>query len=202
MARTKRSNGNKGSNIDTQNNAPTSSSDQETQASLPLNNTDSQQHSKDELMSIIQIQDQKIQNLTNRLNNLEQLVHEWQSDALLSKRTSELLVREVDCLKQYSRRSYLVISGVKLPEGKNKETAAETTEKVKELLTGSLHIDPTVLSNEIYKIHRLPLTNKQKQTENQTLYVSLKLIAIEKNFSPRKMGYTIIATRKSSFMSV
>ena len=42
-------------------------------------------------MTIIQRQDQKIQNLTNRLNNLEQLIYEWQSDAFLSKRTSELL---------------------------------------------------------------------------------------------------------------
>ena len=96
---------------------------------------------------------------------MEQLVHEWQSDALLSKRTSELLAREVDRLKQYSRRSYLVISGVKLPEGKSKETAAETVEKVKELLSESLHIDPTELNNEIDKVHRLPLTNKQKPTE-------------------------------------
>ena len=93
-------------------------------------------------MSIIQLQDQKIQNLKNCLNNLEQIVHEWQSDALLSKRTRKLLAREVDCLKQYSRQSCLVIAGVKLPEGKNKETAAETTEKVKELLNDSLHIDP------------------------------------------------------------
>ena len=72
MARNKRLNGNKASNIKTQNNAPTSSSDdQQTQAPL-----ESQQHSKDKLMSIIQLQDQKIQNLTIRLNNLEQLVHE------------------------------------------------------------------------------------------------------------------------------
>ena len=88
-----------------------------------------------------------------------------QSDTLLSKRTSELLAREVDHLKQYSRQSCLVILGVKLPKGKNKETAAETTEKVKELLTNSLHIDPTGFNNEIDKAHRLPLTNKQKQTE-------------------------------------
>ena len=162
MARSKRSNENKASDIKTQNNPPLSSSDndQQTQASL-----ESQQHSKDELMSIIQRQDQKIQNLTNRLNNLEQLVYEWQSDALLSKRTSKLLSREVDRLKQYSRQSCLVISGVKLPEGKNKETAAEATEKVKELLTDSLHINPTEFNNEIDKVHRLPLINKQKQTE-------------------------------------
>ena len=162
MARSKRSNENKASDIKTQNNPPLSSSDndQQTQTSL-----ESQQHSKDELMSIIQRQDQKIQNLTNRLNNLEQLVYEWQSDALLSKRTSKLLSREVDRLKQYSRQSCLVISGVKLPEGKNKETAAEATEKVKELLTDSLHIDPTEFNNEIDKVHRLPLINKQKQTE-------------------------------------
>ena len=117
MARSKRSNENKASYIKTQNNPPASSSDtdQQTQALL-----ESQQHSEDELMSIIQLQDQKIQNLTNRLNNLEQLVYEWQSDALLSKCTSELLAREVDRLKQYSRRSCLVISDVKLPEGKNR----------------------------------------------------------------------------------
>ena len=137
MARSKRSNENKASNIKTQNIPPISSSDtdQQTQAS-----PESQQHSKDELMSIIQLQDQKIQNLTNHLNNLEQLVYEWQSEAFLSKHTSELLAREVDCLKQCSRRSCLVISGVKLPEGKNKETAEETTENVKEPPAASIFI--------------------------------------------------------------
>ena len=40
MARSKRSNGNKATNIETQNNAPTSSSDQQTQASLALNDMD------------------------------------------------------------------------------------------------------------------------------------------------------------------
>ena len=60
--------------------------------------------------------------------------------------------------------------------------------------------DPTELDNDIDKVHRLPLTNKLRQTEkhhHQTLYISSKLIAIEKNFSPREMSYTIIATRKS-----
>ena len=93
------------------------------------------------------------------------LLQRGESDALLSKRTSELLAREIDRLKQYSRRSCLVILGVKLLEGKNKETVAETTEKGKELLTDSLHIDLTELNNETDKVHRLPLTNKQKQTE-------------------------------------
>ena len=56
MARSKRSNKNKASDIKTQNNPPLSSSDtdQQTQASL-----ESQQHSKDELMTIIQRQNQK-----------------------------------------------------------------------------------------------------------------------------------------------
>ena len=54
MARSKRSNENKASYIKTQNNPPVSSSDtdQQTQALLG-----SQQHSKDELVSIIQLQD-------------------------------------------------------------------------------------------------------------------------------------------------
>ena len=96
MARSKRSNKNKASDIKTQNNPPLSSSDtdQQTQASL-----ESHQHSKDELMTITQRQNQKIQSLTNRVNNLEQPVYEWQSDAILSKRISELLAREVDRLK-------------------------------------------------------------------------------------------------------
>ena len=76
MARSKRSNGNKASNIKTQNNPPTLSSDQQTKVSVASNNMELQQHSKDELMLIIQIQDQKIQNLTNCINNLEQLAHE------------------------------------------------------------------------------------------------------------------------------
>ena len=54
MARSKRSSENKASYIKTQNNPPVSSSDtdQQTQALLG-----SQQHSKDELVSIIQLQD-------------------------------------------------------------------------------------------------------------------------------------------------
>ena len=95
MARSKRSNENKASDIKTQNNPPLSSADTDQQRKASL---ESQQHFKDELMSIIQRQHRKIQDLTNRLNNLEQLVYEWQSDALLSKCTSELLAREVDRL--------------------------------------------------------------------------------------------------------
>ena len=57
MARSKRSSGNKASKIETQNNTPRWSSDQQKQASLALNNMEFRQHSKDKLMSIIQIQD-------------------------------------------------------------------------------------------------------------------------------------------------
>ena len=189
MARSKRSNGNKASDIKTQNNVPISSSDHQTQAPL-----ESQQYSKDELMLIFQFQGQKIQNLTNRPNNLEQLVHEKQSDGLLSKRTSELLPREIDGLKQYSSRSCLVISGVKLPEGKKQRNCSRNYRE-REGASHSQSTDPTELDNDIDKVHRLPLINKQRQTEkhhHQTLYLSSKLIAIEKNFSPREMSYTII----------
>ena len=97
--------------------------------------------------------------------------------------------------------------GVKLLEGKNKETRAKSTAKVKELLTDTLHIDPTELNNEIDKVYRLLLTNKEKETEETSStpniicnFKSMK-VAIEKNLSPRKMSYTIIATRTSNFMS-
>ena len=91
-----------------------------------------------------------------------------------------------------------MISGAKFPEGKNKETGAETTEKVKKLLTDSLHIDLTELNNEIkWQTNR----NKLRKHQHQTLHASLKLIATEKHFSLRKISYTIIATRKSKYRS-
>ena len=57
MARSKR---NKASNIETQNNPPISSSDQQTHGSGALNNMESQQHSNDQFMPIIKIQDKNI----------------------------------------------------------------------------------------------------------------------------------------------
>ena len=165
----------------------------------------SQQHFKDELMLIIKIQDQKIQNLTNRLNNLEQLSHKWQKDELLSKCTSELLAREVDCLKQYSRPSCIMISGVKLPEGKSKETAAETTEKEKELLTDSLHIGPTQRQSSVMRqrkfIDYLWQTDRnklKKHHQHQLLYVNLKVIPREKLFSNKNELY-INSNKKIKF---
>ena len=158
MARSKRSNGNKASDIKTQNNAPISSSDYQTQASL-----ESQQYSKDELMLIIQFQGQKIQNLTNRLNNLEQLVREKQSDGLLLKRTSELLERS--WWPQTVLQTVLPHDlGCQAPR-RQKQRNCSRNYRESEGASHSQPIDPTELDNEIDKVHRLPLTNKQKQTE-------------------------------------
>ena len=99
-----------------------------------------QQNSNDELISIIKIQDLKIQNLTNHLKNLEQLFHKWQSDALLSKRTSELLAREVDCLKSTPD---VLASCSRVSNSQKAKTGAENTEKIKELPTDGLHIEQT-----------------------------------------------------------
>ena len=66
----------------------------------------------------------------------------------------------------------------------------ENTDRVKEFLIGSLHIDPTELNNEIDKVHRLPLTNKQKQSEKTWSTPSIKFYSYrEKRFSKRNELY-------------
>ena len=79
---------------------------------------------------MISIQDNKIDKLTKPITNLEQMLQEAQSCNLIVTNATELLKMEVDKLKQYSQRSYLVIFQVELQPKKVTESAKETEEKV------------------------------------------------------------------------
>ena len=119
---------------------------------------------------MISIQDNKIDKLTKRVTNLEQMLRETQSFNLIATNTSELLKMEVDKLKQYSRRSFLVISGVELLRNKTTESAEETEEKVRRIVETNLYISREDFDYELYKVHRLPPNKKvirQKQINTQ-----------------------------------
>ena len=60
----------------------------------------------------INYQDEKIQSLTKQVLHLESTLCEMQSQSLITMNTSDLLKLELDKLRQYSRRSCLVVSGV------------------------------------------------------------------------------------------
>ena len=68
-----------------------------------------------------------------RVLYLESTLRETQSENFIATNTSDLLKLEIEKLKQYSRRSSLVISGVELPRNKTSEKAEETETKVREL---------------------------------------------------------------------
>ena len=121
---------------------------------------------------MISIQDNKIDKLTKRVTNLEQMLLEVQSCNLIATNTSELLKMEVDKLKQYSRRSCLVISGVELPPNKSTESAEETEEKVRRIIETNLDISREDFDYELGKVHRLPPYNLNGKIWTVGLYTS------------------------------
>ena len=97
---------------------------------------------------------------------------EVQSCNLIATNTSELLKMEVDKLKQYSRRSCLVISGVELPPNKSTESAEETEEKVRRIIETNLDISREDFDYELGKVHRLPPYNLNGKIWTVGLYTS------------------------------
>ena len=87
----------------------------------------------EDLIDTVNSQDEKMQSLTKRLLYLESTIRETQSQNLITTNTSDLLKLELEKLKQYSRRSCLVIPGVELPRNKTSEKAAETVTNVLKL---------------------------------------------------------------------
>ena len=75
----------------------------------------------EDFIATVNSQDEKIQSLTKRVVNLESTLQETQSQSLIATNVSDLLKLELDKLKQYSRRSCLVVSGVELPRNKTSE---------------------------------------------------------------------------------
>ena len=86
---------------------------------------------------------------------LESTLREMQSQSLVAMKTSDLLKLEIDKLKQYSRRSCLVISSVELTQSKTSEKAEATETKVRELFLRELGVNKDDF--ELEKAHRLPI---------------------------------------------
>ena len=69
-------------------------------------------------------------------------------------------------MKRYSRRSYLVISGVQLPPNKTSEKAEETETKVRELFSRELGVNKDDFDYELDKDHRLPINSTKSTRRN------------------------------------
>ena len=89
----------------------------------------------EDLIATVNNQDEKLQSLTKRVLYLESTLRETQSQSPIAMNTSDLLKLELDKLKQYSRRSCLVVSDVELPRNKTSEKAEETEIKARELFS-------------------------------------------------------------------
>ena len=69
----------------------------------------------EDLIATVNSQDEKIQSLTKRVLYFESTLCETQSQNFILRKTSDLIKPELDKLKQYSRTSCLLISGVDIP---------------------------------------------------------------------------------------
>ena len=86
--------------------------------------------------------------------------------SLIAMNTSDLLKLELDKLKQCSRRSCLVVSGVELPRNKTSEKAEETGTKVRELFLRELGVNEDDFDYELDKAHRLPINSNESTRRN------------------------------------
>ena len=83
-------------------------------------------------------------------------MEESQSTAIIAINTSEPRNKEIKRLNQYSRCSFLMVSGLSFQKNKSLETTAETTNSVKDILANQLQIDPDELNMKFGKAHRFP----------------------------------------------
>ena len=85
------------------------------------------------------------------------------SSAIIATNTSELLSKEIEQLKEYSRRSCLMSFGISFPKNNSSATAAATSNSVKDFLINQLQIDPEELNIKPDKVRKLPLTSAKTQ---------------------------------------
>ena len=104
---------------------------------------------------MISIQGNKTDELPKQVTNLEQMLHEAQSCNMIATNASELLKMEADRLKQYLRRSCLLISRVQLPPNKAAESAEETEEKIRITIETNLDISSEDFDYRLEKVHRV-----------------------------------------------
>ena len=93
------------------------------------------------------------------------------SSAIIATNTSELLSKEIEQLKEYSRRSCLMSFGISFPKNNSSATAAATSNSVKDFLINQLQIDPEELNIKPDKVHKLPLTSAKTQYKKTVLNV-------------------------------
>ena len=104
---------------------------------------------------MISIQDNKINKLTKRVTNLEQILPEAESCKLIATNASELMKMDVDKLMWYLQRPCLVTSVVELPPNKAIESAVVAEEKVRRIIETNLDIRRDDSDCELDKMQRL-----------------------------------------------
>ena len=144
------------------------------------------EHSIENLLELINKQEEKINALTTRVAFLEQAMQESQSSTIIATNTSKLLSKEIEQLKQYSRHSCLMISGLSFAKNKSSKTTAKTTNSVKDILINQLEIDPDKFNMELDKVHKLPLSSTKKTQHRETV---LNVICCFKTHSFREKLY-------------
>ena len=88
--------------------------------------------------------------------------------------TSDLLKVKIDKVKQYSRRSCLVISGVELPENKTSEKGEETETKVQEIISRELGNKENDFDYQMDKVHRVPINPTESTRRNSLPNITCK----------------------------
>ena len=96
------------------------------------------------------------------------MLHEAQSCNLITTNASELLKMEVDKLRQYLQKSYLLISRAELPPKKATESVAETEENVCRITETNLDISREHFDYELAKVRRLPPDDDDGPTTTST----------------------------------
>ena len=137
-----------------------------------------------------------IKNLTQREVKLEETVEVMKTNILFLKNTSTLLTGELNNLKQYSQKSYLIISGVGINEWKNKWENGDNTENVvTELLTYELKISKEVFPQKLDQTHRLPYGKTSDRSKPPNIICLFKFHNFEPKTYGRKKNYKILHTK-------
>ena len=109
-----------------------------------------------------------IKNLSTRVSYLEGKVCHLEGHLSISTHVTNLLSTQLDDLQQYSRRSCLVIDGIKSKIG---ETAEQTEKVALDFLVEELGIEEVKLESELDKGHRI---GKVKKNGTQNIILKFK----------------------------
>ena len=141
----------------------------------PNNNSEeirSLKEKMNKMNSTIIAQENKMNTLRNDINSLKeenkvqsQSIELLASQLIISGKVSELLVKEIDTLSQYSRRPCLVLRGI--PTSKN-ESLNNVVEKVNDVIVNQLRLPEA--ARDIDKAHRVGPRNGT----NQNIIVNFK----------------------------